>query len=353
EKAVAASEKDKKIPKPQRIADSPVFDKGLHDQPLDSVPRGTLSLFDENMASPNISQTESGRLQLAEWLTDPANPLTARVFVNRVWHHLFGTRLVETVDNFGLLGSAPSHPELLDDLALRFSGEEMQWSMKKLIRTIVLSRTWQLAAIVEERNHDADPGNRLLWRFTPQRLEGEAIRDSLLFVGQGLDEPPADGSQVFTISMKQAKPLQREIGRRDYYYQDIDEDVRYRSVYLPMARDVLFDSLKVFDAPDPNLVVGGRKLTTVPTQALFLMNSSLVLEQASALAATVLESEVLQSDDARIAFVYESLLARLPTEHEKTLMREFVSGKGEAEANKLWAEAIQAVMASGEFRTLY
>ncbi len=350
EKVVAAAEKDRKLPKPQRIADSPVFDKGLHDQPLKPVPRGTLSLFDEIMTAPAIPAGQSGRLQLAEWLADPANPLTARVFVNRVWHHLFGTGLVETVDNFGLLGASPSHPELLDDLALRFSGDEMQWSMKRLIRTIMLSRAWRLAATVNEKNHDTDPGNRLLWRFAPQRLEGEAIRDSLLFVGAGLDEPPEDGSQVFTISMKQAKPLQREIGRRDYYYQDIDENVRCRSVYLPMARDVLFDSLKVFDAPDPNLVVGGRKLTTVPTQALFLMNSPLVLEQAEAMAERITAGKPYNPGQ-RAQAVYETLLARKPSPEETALMSEFVLAGGNSK--QAWTEAIQAVMASGEFRTVY
>ncbi len=348
--AVSAAEKDKKLPRPRRIADSPVYDKGLHDQPLDAVPRGTLSLFEEILTAPNISDTESGRLQLAEWLTDPANPLTSRVFINRVWHHLFGTGLVETVDNFGLLGASPSHPELLDDLALRFSGDEIRWSMKRLIRTILLSRTWRLASTVDEDNHAADPGNRLLWRFSPQRLEGEAIRDSLLHVGTGLDEPPADGSQVFTISMKQVKPLQREIGRRDYYYQDVDENVRYRSVYLPMARDVLFDSLKVFDAPDPNLVVGGRKLTIVPTQALFLMNSSLVLEQAAAMAKRITAGKPYNPGQ-RAKAVYLSLLARHPTPEESALMSEFVIAGGNSK--QAWAEAIQAVMASGEFRTIY
>ena len=345
-----AAAKDKKLPRPLRIADSPIFNKGLHDQPLEPVARGVLSLFEPQLKAPSIPADESGRRQLAAWLTDPNNPLPARVMVNRVWHHLFGTGLVETVDNFGLLGASPSHPELLDDLALRFSGEEMNWSMKRLIRTIMLSRAWRLSSTVDETSYAVDPDNRLIWRFAPQRLEGEAIRDSLLFVGTGLDEPPADGSQVFTISMKQAKPLQREIGRRDYYYQDVDENVRYRSVYLPMARDVLFDSLKVFDAPDPNLVVGGRKLTIVPTQALFLMNSQLVLEQAAAMAERI-AAGVPYNPGQRAMVVYLSLLAREPSPEEKSLMSEFVLADGNSE--KAWAEAIQAVMASGEFRTVY
>lgn len=347
---VEAKKKDKKLPTPIRIADSPLYDKGLHDQPLHPVSRGTLGLFADILPSPEIPENESGRLQLAEWLVDARNPLTARVFVNRVWHHLFGTGLVETVDNFGLLGAEPSHPELLDDLALRFSGEEMDWSMKKLIRTIVLSRSWRLASTVEEEAHERDPDVRLVWRFRPQQVEGEVLRDSLLFVGAGLDDPPEEGSQVYTISMLQAKPLQREIGRRDYYYKDLDKDVRYRSVYLPMARDVLFDSLKVFDAPDPNLVVGARAETIVPSQALFLMNSPVVREQALVIAKRMLSGAPDTQRD-RIDNLYMTLLGRLPGQGEVDLFDSYLSGEGDAE--ELWAEAIHAILGSAEFRTVY
>lgn len=349
---IEAAAKDRKIPRPQRVADSPVFDKGLHDQPLDPVPRGPLGLFSAQLPSPAIGDGESGRLQLARWITDPRNPLTARVFVNRAWHHLFGTGLVESVDNFGLLGMAPSHPELLDDLALRFSGDEMGGSMKQLIRTLVLSRTWRLASTVNEAAHEKDPGVGLRWRFAPQRLEGEAVRDSLLFVGQGLADRPEEGSQVYTISMKQEKPLQREIGRRDYYYQDLDREVTYRSVYLPMARDVIFDSLKVFDAPDPNLVVGGRKLTTVPTQALYLMNSPVVLAQAVAMAERILAETGDDDDVRRIGKVYEILLGRPPTPEESGLVGEYLASS-DGEPLETWAEIIQAVMGAAEFRTVY
>ena len=133
-----------------------------------------------------ISATESGRRQLAEWLTSVENPLTARVMVNRVWHHLFGRGLVATVDNFGTTGEAPSHPELLDWLAHKFVTED-NWSVKKLIRRIVLSRTWQLASTAtdgsDHRLADAmarDPGNRLLWRANLRRLDVEAFRDAVM-----------------------------------------------------------------------------------------------------------------------------------------------------------------------------
>ena len=352
--AAEAAAKDKKIPRPQRIADSPVFDKGLPDQPLGAVPRNGLSLFGSQFSLPAIPEDQSGRLQLAVWITDPRNPLAARVMVNRAWHHLFGIGIVESVDNFGLLGMPPSHPDLLDDLALRFSGEEMNWSMKQLIRTLVLSRAWRLSSTVRKENHAVDPDVRLRWRFAPQPLEGEAVRDSLLFVGQGLAEPPEEGSQVFTISMKQEKPLQREIGRRDYYYQDLDREVTYRSVYLPMARDVIFDSLKVFDAPDPNLVVGERQRTTVPTQSLFLMNSPLVLEQSRVLAGRVQGES--QDVGERIAVVYETLLGRPPTGTEASLVQEYLAEprvSGDNEEWDPWSEVIHALMGAAEFRTVY
>ena len=349
-KLLEAKKKDKKLPTPIRISDSPVYDKGLHDLPLDPVPRGTLTLFQDQLPSPSIGSGESGRKQLAEWLVNPRNPLTARVMVNRVWHHLFGTGIVETVDNFGLLGAEPSHPAMLDDLALRFSGEEMQWSMKNLIRTIVLSRSWRLGSELNAMAHDKDPDVRLVWRFRPRQLEGEALRDSLLYVGQGIDDPPADGSQVYTISMMQEKPLQREIGRRDYYYKDINKDVRYRSVYLPMARDVLFDSVKLFDAPDPNLVVGNRANTIVPSQALYLLNSPLVAEQSKVIARELLGENTLNTQQ-RIERVYERLLTRKPRAEEANLIATYLAA--DEQSIEMWAEAVHAILGSAEFRTVY
>ncbi|MCB1077588.1 MAG: DUF1549 domain-containing protein, partial [Verrucomicrobiae bacterium] len=256
--AVDANEKDRKVPLPSRIANSPIYEKGLPDQPLDPVPRGVPGMFAAQLDSPRVPGQTSGRLELADWLTDSRNPLTARVYVNRVWHHLFGAGLVRTVDNFGLLGEAPSHPELLDDLALRFMSDEMRWSTKALIRTIMLSRDWRLDSVADPTCHTIDPDNRWHWRFAPQPLEAESLRDSLLFVAGKLDLTPLEGSQVAEISKQQEKALQREIGRRDYYLKDAAADVAYRSVYLPVARSAVFDVMTLFDMPDPNLVSGAR-----------------------------------------------------------------------------------------------
>jgi len=335
-----------------RIANSPLFEKGNHETPLEPVPRGVLSHFKDQLECPPISESESGRLQLAQWLTDPKNPLTARVYVNRVWHHLFGTGLVDTPDNFGLLGSQPSHPELLDDLADRFVSE-FNWSTKQLIRTIVLSRTWMLDSAVDEKNYAADPGNRLLWRFAPQRLEGEVIRDSILAISGKFDTAMLEGSQVFNVAPQQPLPRQREIGRRDYYVKDMDPTVVYRSVYLPMARGWVFDSLKVFDPADTNLVVGARKTTTVPSQSLFLMNSPLVLEHSKQAAARLLGDRTDFS--TAIPEIYETILGRPPSERETEWSLEFLKSSSQlGDFDRLpWAQLVQALFCSGEFRTIY
>lgn len=351
--AVEANKKDAKIPLPARIADSPVYEKGLHTQPLESVPRGVPGLFAATLKAPAVGPGESGRLQLADWLADPENPLTARVYVNRVWHHLFGAGLVSSVDNFGLLGESPSHPELLDGLARRFTGAEMAWSTKKLIRAIVLSRVWGLDSAADSESYAVDPGNRLLWRFAPQAIEAEALRDSLLFVGGTLDLSPFQGSQVAEIAKQLPLPQQREIGRRDYFLKDATAEVPYRSVYLPVARSAVLDVMTVFDMPDPNLVSGAREPTIVPTQSLFLMNSPLALGASRAAAERLLADAPDQNDADRIAMAFERLFGRLPTDEEIADVSLFLTPNKSADPVTLWAQAMQALMISGEFRTIY
>jgi hypothetical protein len=334
--------KDPTLARPQ-IGDSPLYEKGLHDSPLASVPRGGLSLF--GYRTPPIPDWQSGRLQLADWIVDRRNPLTARVYVNRVWRHLFGRGLVDTVDNFGALGTHPSHLELLDMLALDFM--EDGWSTKRLIRRIVLSRTFGQSSAFRSDYAERDPDNALLWRFAPQLLEGEAIRDSILFIGGQLDEVHPQSSQVAEISKQQALGRQREIGRRDYYMKDVTWDVRHRSVYLPMTRGVIPDMLATFDAADPNLVIGARKLTIVPTQALYLANSDMVIKESANVANRVMALPV----DRRIDGAYEIILGRLSQADEKaTVMKFFQMAK---DSKKTWARICQTLICSGEFRTVY
>ncbi|MBL9155047.1 MAG: PSD1 domain-containing protein [Verrucomicrobiales bacterium] len=346
--AVEANKKDRKVALPARIADAPFYAQGLPNQPLDSVPRGVPGLFAAQLEAPAIASGESGRLQLARWLTDPRHPLTARVYVNRVWHHLFGAGLVPTVDNFGLLGETPSHPALLDDLARRFTSDEMQWSTKRLIRTLLLSRAWMLDSTADPARHAVDPANRLLWRFSPQPVEAEALRDSLLFVGGQLDLSPLEGSQVADVAKTQPNAQGREIGRRDFYLKDIRPDVTYRSVYLPAARGAVFDAMTLFDTPDPNLVSGARQAGVVPAQSLFLMNGPLALAAAAGVAARLpVDADI----PIRIADLFERLYGRSPRPEEMAAVRDFLGSETADDA--VWARAAHTLMMAGEFRTIY
>ena len=334
-----------KLPTPARpkIQDSRLYEQGLHDSPGHIVPRGVLTLFDYPAAP--IGKDESGRRQLADWIADSRNPLTARVFVNRAWHHLFGRGLVETVDNFGVLGVQPTHAELLDMLALDFISSG--WSTKELIRRIVLSRTWCQSSAYHPAHAAQDPDNTLLWRFQPHLLEGEAIRDSILQVSGSLDPVHLQGSQVADISKQKADGRQREIGRRSFYEQDVTWEVKHRSAYLPMARGKLPDVLATFDAADPNLVVGARKLTIVPMQALFLSNSRMVVNESAMTAKRITAHSTVD----RLGDAYQLILGRLPTADERASVQTFLNASGESE--KTWARICQTIICSGEFRTVY
>lgn len=332
------------------VTDSPVYDKGLHDSPLDEpVPRGVPGLFDYD--APQIPANRSGRLQLAEWLIDDRNPLTARVVVNRVWRQLFGEGLVETVDNFGVLGAEPSHPELLDHLATRFRNEH-HWSFKALIRDLVLTRTYQLSASISETNHAIDEGNVYLWRHVPRLLDAEALRDAVLASSDELDRSHQQQSQVTEVASTQPKLQQREVGRRDFFVKQVTYDVTYRSVYLPIVRASMPDALTLFDVADPNLVVGQRRNTAVPTQALFMMNNPFVVERAEKIANDLLADKALKSDDLRIAHLYQALLARTPSTEESAIFRDYVNSSKSPPA-AIWTMLAHTLIQSGEFRILY
>jgi len=220
-------------------------------------------------------QSQSGRLELAEWIASPENPLTARVIANRVWHWMYGQGLVRTVDDFGHAGETPSHPELLDYLANRLIEEN--WSIKALIREIALSRTWQLASTYESQNFGMDPDNRFYWRMNQRRLEAEAVRDAMLAVSGQLDVERPLGTYLREageggVGQNVFEPVIRAI------------DANTRSVYLPRVRSVLPEMLETFDAPDASLVTGSRDTTLTPLQSLFLMNNRFVQDQAIVLA---------------------------------------------------------------------
>ncbi|MBY0395181.1 MAG: DUF1553 domain-containing protein, partial [Thermoleophilia bacterium] len=213
----------------------------------------------------------SGRRALADWMLDPANPFTARVMVNRVWHHLFGRGLVASVDNFGVLGEAPTHPELLDHLATEFVRDG--WSVKRLIRVIATSRAYRMASAPDSAADAADPRNALWHRRTVRRLEGEALRDAILAASGRLVERVGGPSvPVHLTSFLQGRGRPESSG-------PLDGDGR-RSLYLEVRRNFLAPMLLAFDTPIPFTTMGRRNVSNVPAQALILMNDPFVAAEA-------------------------------------------------------------------------
>ncbi|HYH63444.1 MAG TPA: PSD1 and planctomycete cytochrome C domain-containing protein [Urbifossiella sp.] len=315
-----------------------VLRRGNHLTPADVVPR-RFPLVLAGAAQPTLPKGQSGRLELAAWLTDPRHPLTARVIVNRVWRWHFGKGLVRSVDNFGLTGDAPTHPELLDWLAAEFTADG--WSLKRLHRRIMLSATYQMSTAHDAKAATADPDNRLLWRANPRRLEAEAIRDSLLAVG-GLLDRTAGGPALVGVK------------NRDYLFDHTSKDrTSYvsdrRSLYLPVIRNNLYDVFQLFDAPDPAVPTGDRATTTVPTQALFFLNSDLSARSADGLAGRVLAAPGLD-DAGRVRLLFELAYGRPPTVAE---VARVIAGVAAFEADTgrraAWAAVCQAVLAGNEF----
>jgi cytochrome c553 len=256
--------------------------------------------------------SQSGRLELAEWIASPENPLTARVIANRVWHWMYGRGLVRTVDDFGHAGEAPSHPELLDYLASRLIEEN--WSIKALIREIALSRTWQLASSYDAQNYSIDPDNRFYWRMNQRRLEAEAVRDAMLAVSGRLDVKRPLGTYLREageggVGQNVFEPVIRAI------------DANTRSVYLPRVRSVLPEMLETFDAPDASLVTGSRDTTLTPLQSLFLMNSRFVQDQAVAISSRVMKQPASQ----RLEYAYLLTLGRRPSPSESKLVLDYLT----------------------------
>ncbi len=262
----------------------------------DLIPRGVMQVASWE-SFPLIAEKQSGRKELANWIVDPRNPLTARVMVNRVWHWLIGQGIVTSVDNFGSMGDAPSHPELLDHLATSFVRDG--WSVKRLIRRIVTSHTYRQASEPNESSASIDPGNRLLWRMNRKRLQAEDIRDSLLLVSGSLD-------------MTHGGPNIKPQTKSEYDYQF---DSPRRSVYLPVFRNRLPEIFEVFDFADPNIQRGKRSSSTISSQALLLMNHPFVIEQAALAAERLREKPAFQRED-RITEAYRQVLGRPPSETE-------------------------------------
>jgi hypothetical protein len=267
--------------------------------------------------------------------------------VNRVWRWHFGKGLVRSVDNFGLIGEKPTHSELLDWLATEFVKDG--WSLKKLHKRIMLSASYQMSSAHDAKAVIADPDNRLLWRSNVRRLEAEAVRDSLLAVS-GLLDPGAGG------------PALTHVKNRDYLFDHTSKDkTTYasdrRSVYLPVIRNNLYDVFQLFDAPDAAVPNGDRATTTVPTQALFFLNSDLAARAADALAGRLLARADLTDND-RVKLLFTLAYGRPPTATEVTRVvagvsafeKEFADEKDTGKRRrKAWSAVCQAILAANEF----
>lgn len=272
-------------------------------------------------AVPQKASEERPRLALANWLTNPRNPLTARVYVNRLWQHHFGRGIVPTPNDFGIKGAKPTHPALLDWLAGEFMGSG--WSTKHMHRLIVLSKTYRQSANGSEENQRIDPDNHLWWRWEPRRLEAEAIRDSLLAVSGELD--PSVGGKSIPADQKSTR----------------------RSLYLLQKRDIPPQQQSLFDGPGAMTEsCGRRQVTTVPLQALYLLNSEFSQERAKALAKRVWQEA--GTDRARqIEAAFRLALGRMPNEREVLLANGFFSGASENAA--ALSQFCQALLNVNEF----
>ncbi len=310
-------------------ADTYIHVRGLVSNQGPTVPRGFLQVATQTEV-PSIPEGTSGRLELARWLTSTEQPLVPRVYVNRVWHWLFGAGLVRTPDNFGTTGEPPTHPELLDWLSRRFIDDG--WSTKKLVRRIVLSQTYRLASQPGEQE-SRDPEHRLWsWR-SRRRLPAESLRDTMLMVSGVLNECPGGSTYPVTRETDYGPPV----------------EVPLRTVYLPAFRNATPEFLEVFDGADTSVVTGARNVSTVAPQSLFLMNHSWVQSQSKQIAERVLGNAQITDNNERLNWLHQSLLGRVPTSEEKNLLLEVVRTSSKSELER-WTDVAHVLICSIEFR---
>ena len=300
--------------------DAPLLPRGDYKKPGELIPRGYLQAL-----NPEPFHTAlSGRLELANAIADPLNPLTARVMVNRIWYHLFGRGIVPTVDNFGRLGDRPTNPELLDFLADRFVTDG--WSCKQMIRFLVTSRAYRMSSQDSAGAGEVDPGNELLSHFRVRRLEAESIRDSLLSISGQL------GAQMY------GPP--EPIGDR-----------RRRSIYLAVRRNNLSPFLAIFDAPKPFSTLGRRDATNVPAQSLALLNDPFVIVLAQKWAEKTLTGAPTASLEERIGGMFVSAFARPPRPEELASVEKYLDARAKdgAPRERAWQDLAQSLFNLKEF----
>jgi hypothetical protein len=334
-------------------SDGPIYRRGDFQNLGDIVPRGFLGAVPVSRRH-EIPGKSSGRLQLAQWLTDPDNPLTSRVLVNRVWHHLFGQGLVPTVDYFGVHGESPSHPELLDFLALHMK-EKDQWSLKKTIRRMVLSQAYQMASSHSVEAMAADPENRLLWRMPRRRLNAESIRDAML-AASGQLNCSRGGSSLGLEIKDNIRGAGGNVNPATWGNKIPDYIRNRRTVYLPLLRQRPvgdLEILSIFDFPHPNDIVGARPNTTVATQALFLLNAPFVRQQSVELAARLAKDSA--DETTRIDRLYLVTLNRPAGPNEIKSAQAFLDlfekdfQNIDTPREKAWTQLCHALLGSNAF----
>ena len=331
----------------KKPADTKVHKNGESKQLGEVVARGFLSAIklDDTV---KVDPDQSGRLQLAQWLMHPQHPLTARVMVNRIWHHLFGQPIVPTPDDFGAYGTRPTHPELLDHLARRFIEEK--WSIKRMIRNIVLSRTYQLDSVPDNTQAAIDPENTWLSRHNRRRLDAESLRDGILQASGQLELTPRSGSDISQLDILINWPPGESPSRH--------RPSRHRSIYLCFLRHAPPPELSAFDLPDGVKVMGRRHVTTQPGHGLYLLNNPMVIEQAGLLGKKLID-EAGQTAPDRVKWAYRRILQRNPSEKELGSGIAFVRSLRDTlnpdntktgDQSAVWGSFCQALLAANEFR---
>ena len=311
--------------------------RGSSSNPGELVRRRFLEAIDGDQ--PLVSKTRSGRLELADRICDQSNPLTSRVIVNRLWHHLMGRGIVPTTDDFGLLGQRPTNPELLDHLASRFINQGQ--SIKQMIRYIVTSHTYQLSSLVDESSLASDPTN-IYWHYRPpKRLEAEVMRDSLLAIAGDLSDKSYGPSVPIHLT-----GFMDGRGRPDAS-GPLDGN-RRRSIYVAVRRNFVSPFMLTFDMPTPFSTMGRRNVSNVPAQALILMNDPFVSEQASLWAKR--ELQIDGDHHERLDRMYETAFAREPTEEEQQLMLDFVrENANDSQPLEIWTKIAHSLINTKEF----
>jgi len=344
-KKADASKKQNDAPRAMAVAegtpqDLPIYKRGSHLAPGNTmVPRGFPAVLTDGAKPPAISPSQSGRLELANWLADPANPLTARVMVNRIWQGHFGVGLVESSSNFGVRGATPTHPELLDWLAAHFV--RGGWSIKQMHRAIMRSAAYQRSSVGGAPEAATDPENHLLWRQNRRRLEAEAVRDALLAASGNLDGTAGGSPKVPTnekyVSIKNEAEVYASTRR---------------SLYLPIVRTRMYDFFNIFDYVDAGVHTARRSATVVPQQALFMLNSELANAQAALLAGRLL-ADSTRDDAARVDEAYQRLYGRpaSPQEIARAAAHLAAMKPEESSANRTaaWTSLCRVLFAANEF----